>query len=507
MSSAAESTRGSGSGPVSRPWTRLRTTAATLVLERPWPLVVWAAMVGWSAILFTLARSKFLEFRFGRFDLGSIVQAISNTAHGRPLEATDAVGDQVLRLGSHVEPILVLLAPIWMIAPSPLTLAAVQIGACALGALPVFWLARRHLDSERAAAMLALAYLAYPWLAWTALDAIHPVTFAIPLVLLGVWFLDTQRPLPFAVCAVLIAATGELMGLPLAVLGVWYALARKHRIAGLAIAGAGLAWTALALEVILPASREGGSVFYAYYESIGGTPTGIARTLVTDPGAILSEATSQYDLAYLFWLGAPLAGVFLFAPGLAAAAIPQLAVNMLSSRGTFVDPRAHYIGAVIPFLLAASILGLGRIPAERRVRAAAVVLGFSAAMSFVFGPWPGWPSAQPTGPSRYAQVYPAQRTEALHAAVELVPDGVPVSATNAVGSHLSARRYFYSVPIVERARWIVVDTSDPALPAIPIGYRSPERLRSFVRAIRKNPRWQQVFDRGGVLVFRKASDE
>lgn len=99
------------------------------------------------------------------------VQAVWSTTEGRPLEITLGTGEQASRLAAHVDPILVLLAPLWIVAPTPLTLAAVQIAACALGALPVFWLGQRHLGSEKAAALIALTYLAYPWLAWTTLDA------------------------------------------------------------------------------------------------------------------------------------------------------------------------------------------------------------------------------------------------------------------------------------------------------------------------------------------------
>ena len=89
----------------------------------------------------------------------------------------------MIRLGGHVDPLLVLLAPLWMVWPSPLALALAQIAVVALGAVPVFWLARRHLDSERLAGLLALAYLAYPWVATSAVGAIHPVTFAITFLL------------------------------------------------------------------------------------------------------------------------------------------------------------------------------------------------------------------------------------------------------------------------------------------------------------------------------------
>src|SRR4029078_387172 len=97
---------------------------------------------------------------------------------------------------------------------------------------PVFWLGRRHLGSERAAALLALGYLAYPWVVTSAASAIHPVTFAVPFALYCVWFLDTNRLVPFALFAVLVMSTGELMGLPIFGVCIWEALARGEPLAG-----------------------------------------------------------------------------------------------------------------------------------------------------------------------------------------------------------------------------------------------------------------------------------
>src|SRR2546430_15097488 len=91
-----------------------------------------------------------------------MVQAVVSTAHGPFLEATPASGRQAVRLGSHVDPFLALLVPLWWVWPSPLMLVVFQIVAVAAGALPVYWLAREHLGSERAGGEFAFAYLLYP---------------------------------------------------------------------------------------------------------------------------------------------------------------------------------------------------------------------------------------------------------------------------------------------------------------------------------------------------------
>jgi uncharacterized membrane protein len=481
-----------------------RPRFAARVLARPWPLVVWGALLAWWGLLFVEVRSDYLGYRLGRFDLGNMVQAVWSTAHGRPLETTLLSGEQAVRLASHVDPILVLFAPAWLLWPSPLLLAFVQIGACALGALPVFWLGRRHLASERAAGLLALAYLAYPWLVWTALDAMHPVTLAIPLFLYAIWFLDSDRLWAFAACAVLIAATGELMGLPLAALGLWYWLARGHRRAGLAIAACGFVWSLLAVKVVVPAFHGEESPFYGYYALVGGSPEGVLRTLVTDPGAIAEALFGREDLGYVVWLSAPLGALFLLAPGLAAVSVPQLLANGLSDSPAMTGPQHQYIAAIAPFLIGATVLGIGRLPPLRRPLGALVVLALSMVLLLYAGPWPG---ARAAVDLWYQDDVPDDRVAALDDAVTLVPDGAAVTATNKAGSHLTARRYVFSIPAIERAEWIVLDVGDPWVAAesadVTLG-PFPELLDQFRRRIERSREWVKVFSESGVLVYRRA---
>jgi uncharacterized membrane protein len=472
-----------------RPWLRVRS----------WTLVVWTAMLIWSTTLFALLRADFESFLYVRFDLGNMTQAVWSTAHGRPLEMTNAVGEQVSRLSFHVDPILALLAPFWLVAPSPLTLAGVQIAACALGALPLFWLGRRHLESEIAAAMLAVAYLAYPWLAWNVLDAMHPVTIAIPLILFAIWFLDSDLLWAFALVAVLALLCGELIGLVIGALGIWYWLSRGRRSTGLVIAASGFVWSLVAVKVIVPMFAEGPSVYYAHFEAVGGSPEGVVRTAFTNPGAIVSELTSSRDLVYLALIAAPLAFLPALAPGLVAVALPQLLAIGLSDRSSFVDPRAHYSSVPIAVLVAATVFGIARLPAQRRVGAAALVLVLSAAGSILSGP----PGPRGIYSSLFTEREFAARVDALREATALIPPGAPVTSTHFAGSHLSARRYYYSVPRVDRSEWIVVETSDAAITAIPVGYWSPVELQRFVEVIRANKSWRVVFDRDGVLVFRR----
>ncbi len=352
---------------------------------------------------------------------------------------------------------------------------------------------------------LALAYLTYPWLVWTAADPIHPVTFAIPLLLYAIWFLDQDRLVAFGAVAILTALTGELMGLTVAALGVWYAIAHGRRRAGATIAALGFVWSAIAVLVIVPAFRGGPSVYYSQYESVGGSPEGVVRTTFTDPGAIVSALTKHDDISFLLFLSVPLVGLFFLAPGLAAVAIPQLLVNGLSDRPTMTDPRFHYVAGIIPFLVAATVFGLKRVSPRWRVRGAVLVLLVSALSLAVAGPIRSSPVYKSVERSGH---FPPEHLAALDAAVALIPANAPVTVTNGVGAHLSDRRYVHGVPVIgpagARAEWAVIDMWNAWMALGPRGGTTyPGRLQAFRVRLERSPSWEKVFERDGVLVFRR----
>ena len=270
-----------------------------------------------------LAVLQHRAFWSGRFDLGNSVQAVWSTAHGDVLSVTALTGAQISRLGAHFEPALVVFAPLWWLWPDASLLLVCQAVAVATGAVPVYFLGRKHLASDWAAAGFALAYLLHPATQWLALDDFHVVALATPLLLWGFWFLDEDRLLPFAVVALAACLTKEEIGLVVAAMGLWYALRPGRRRAGALIASAGLLVTVIAFAIVIPHySISGSSRFEGRYSAVGGSPTGILETAVTDPGTILSAVTQSRDVAYLADLLLPLLALPLLAPLAALTAAP-----------------------------------------------------------------------------------------------------------------------------------------------------------------------------------------
>ena len=467
--------------------------------------LLWTAVAAYAAGFSALSILRHRAFSTGRFDLGNMVQSVWSTAHGHPLQITGLRGDQISRLGAHFDPILAAFAPLWLIWPSPDLLLVTQAVAIALGALPVFWLARKHLGSERAALGFALAYLLYPPTQWLTLNEFHPVALACPLLLFAIWYLDEGRLLPFALFALLAATTKEEIALVAAGLGIWYGLAYGRRLAGSVIAVAGVAVALIAIEVVVPHfNRAGTSSFFTRYSEVGSTPGGIVHTALTDPWQIVQTAFTGRGLGYIARLALPLGLLVVFAPLLLIAALPELAVNLLSAATTQTSIRFHYTAGLIPVLIAAAVLGAARIVRSRPDAAlplatAAVVLGLTS--NYILGPIPLW-RYFPGGQQH--QAYAAQVTEhdrIAARALKLIPASAVVSATNSLGAHLSARRRVLSFPYLQDARWIAADETAP-------GYA--DRLAPLPTAVqlswlRRNPEWRLVFERDGILIFQRVS--
>ena len=466
-------------------------------------VLLWTAIAAYGVAFSALSILRHRAFQTGRFDLGNMLQAVWSTAHGHPLQITGLRGDQISRLAAHFDPILAAFTPLWLVWPSPDALLVTQAVAVALGALPVFWLARKHLGSERAALGFALAYLLYPPTQWLTLNEFHPVALACPLLLFAVWYLDEGRLLPFAIFAALAVTTKEEIGFVVAGLGLWYALQHHRPAQGAAIFAVGAAAALVAIEVVVPHfNRAGSSSFFSRYSEVGGSPGGILHTVVHDPWRVVTTAFTGRGLGYLARLLLPLGLLTLLAPLFLLALLPELAINLLSAATTQTSIRFHYTAGLIPILVAGSVLGAARLLRSRpdlRVPLATGAVVLAVASNYALGAIPLW-RYFPGGEQAQAYAARVSRHDRIAAgALRLIPPHAVVSATNTLGAHLSARLRILSFPFIQDATWVAADETSP-------GYA--DRLAPLPTAVqlswlRRNPAWRLVFERDGVLIFHR----
>ena len=119
--------------------------------------------------------------------------------------------------------------------------------------------------------------------------------------------------------------------------------------------------------------------------------------------------------------------------------------------------------------------------------------------NYRLGPIPLWrfvPGGQ-TLQAKSAQITRHDRIAARE--LKLIPSDARVTATNALGAHLSARKWIFSFPYLRGASWVIVDERKPSL-----GDHNDKQggLRQIER-LRHDPRFRLVSAADGVLVFRR----
>src|SRR5262249_53814143 len=167
------------------------------------------------------------------------------------------------------------------------------------------------------------------------------------------------------------------------------------------------------------------------YEQVGYTPGGMLHTAVTDPVAFVNTVATWHKLFFVLLLFAPFLGLWLFEPLLLIGAVPDLAINLLSSKPEQTTIFYQYTAGIVPFVIAASVLGAGRLKRDpRRVLLCVVaIVGLLAIVS----------------PLLYTAglVGLAQPSNSVHAATKhalnLIPPDARVSASERVGAYLSTR--------------------------------------------------------------------
>jgi uncharacterized membrane protein len=491
------------------PVTELEDVERARLLRRNAVYVIAGAAL-FAAIYGLLSWLKYRAYMDARFDLGNMVQAVYNTAHGHFLEITtgELKPRQMSRLGSHVDPIP------WLVGPSPVMLLVLQAVIVATGAWPAYRLGTRVTRDPRAGALLAGAYLLYPALGFLVLNEFHPVALATPLLLWAFLYLEEGRwlwALPFLVLA---AACKETVPLVIGTMGVYFAI-RKRSWRPLILTAAAAVYFGVAVWVIIPHYNGDQSAFIARYGDYGQGAGEVVKAALTHPGQTAADLASLGNLDYWLKLLWPLGFTSVLSPLTALIAAPELLLNALSATTFQRRIEFHYTALEIPFLFAAAVLGVMRLwrwlgggfrRAEkamagqrmRRETLALLVLLAALAGNYFMGPLPfSLPGAAYDGKD-YART---AHDVALDEAVRMIPAGAKVSANNNAGAQLAARRVAFVFPYFAGADWVLVDEKHPF-------FYDKEDEQMHQLALGKlvlDNRFVSVYAKDGVYVFKRVA--
>jgi len=449
-------------------------------------------------------------------------QAIWNTLHGRLLSVTSPdFGGNVPRFMVHVEPIYILLAPLFLVWNDVRLLLILQTVVLALGAFPVYGIARRCLGHDGLALAFAGAYLLFPSLQYANLFDFHGDTLAVLPLLLCVWFLIQRRWRGFWLCAVLAMMCKEWVSLLIAMMGLYLLVREKERRAGLAALAVGLLWFVVATQVVRGHFYGGyNELLPSVYTGIQGGAGGVVKTALIQPLTIIGKILTVNNMGMSVLLLLPVGFLALWRLDVLFITAPILLGLWL----TGMDLRNHRNATLIPIILFSAILGAGALKGwfQRRAggeglwrrfhlanyeRALAGSLTCFAVLSAVFvGPSPlSWKFWTPGEFLYWGNLHNFRVTAHDHVTdrfIRSIPPNVPISVSGGIAPHLTHRETCYSFPYPEemgQVDYVLVDLlENHATPWIP-----REREREKIAALLQDERFALVAAQDGLLLFAK----
>jgi uncharacterized membrane protein len=391
------------------------------------------------------------------FDLGLFDQIFWNTTQGRVFESTMSQASPVphSQLGDHFSPAFLLLMPFYFAFPHPETLVVIQTLALALGAWPVYLLAKLKLPAGYAPLWVLVYFLFIP-LAYINLDDFHEIALAVVPLGFALYFLESGRRGWFLLSLLFTFLIKEEMALVGAGFGAYALLGKRDWKLGLGVLVGSLVAFGALIQIVIPSFAGGRAYPYTGYRytEVGGSPGGILTMLVTDPLRIVRSVIQPKKLSFLVAIFGSTLGLSALAGWASLLLLPTLAYLLLSNYTLQYSFTSQYSAPLIPLIVGTAILALSRLRESARRPVMAAVVASSLALSWAFG---DMPFSRKFDSSHFA-TQPRYALFVREIAVRIAPDA-RVSAENGFPSHLSERRYLYDYDFegVQDAEWVVLD--------------------------------------------------
>jgi uncharacterized membrane protein len=466
----------------------------------PW-LVAAAVLAAYTVI----SVFRYLQRLPTSWDLGIFTEYVKQYAHLQaPIVNIRGAGFDLL--GDHFHPVVAVIAPFFRLFPTPATLLVAQALLVAVSVFPVYR-AGAELLGVGAGRAISTAY-AFSWgLQQLANYDFHEIAFAVPLLAFSLSALVRGRMRAAALWALPLVFVKEDQGFTLAAIGLVMAFTYRRQGLGLLLAGWGLLWSLLAILVIIP--HFNAEHTYGYWSEA--SPTGGHFSV----GGMWSVLTNSADtkLTTLALILLPTAFIALRSP-VVLAAVPSLALRAIANNQHYWVTQWHYNATVMPIMFIAAIDGIARLRARRAAHTAAdaeavaglparighsleqfgaaAMLAICAALAFQF------PLSSLWVPATYAL---GPHVAAENAAMARVPDGASVATDLDLLAPLAARANTY---------WLGNYATNPATKYVVFDTEStdwqppPANVLKFVESISHQARYQQIYYRDGVYVFRLA---
>jgi uncharacterized membrane protein len=503
----------------------------------------WLVATAVFAVYTVISLFRYFQINPSSWDLGIFTELVKQYAHLHAPVA-DVRGAGFNLLGDHFSPIVALIAPFFLIVPSPGTLLVAQAFLTAISVLPVTWAAQEKLG-RRAGLAVGTAY-GFSWgLQQMVNFDFHEIAFAVPLLAFSMSALARGRYRACAGWALPLVFVKEDQGFTVAAIGSlmiivsqWHERTGRTAPAATPDAGStgpdraavfggqfliiwGIVWSVVAIGVIIPHFNP--AHHYQYWSDGGSLSPGGHFSAGTAAQQLFTAWPAKLQTTLMILL--PTAFIALWSP-LALAAVPSILLRFFGTNSNYWGTDWHYNATVMPIVFIAAIDAIARIRAARArapmginsangssstgtgearglwrwagpVKAAidrhgaAAMLAIAVALIFQF----------PVGTLWNPLTYHIDGHEAAaNGAMAKVPDGATVTTTLDLLAPLAARTDTFWIGNAgnPNTTYIVFDGQNS-------GYSpEPADVPAFIAGQHPGVRYQVVYDVDDVYVFRLA---
>lgn len=496
--------------------------------------LIWGGMICYTLVFSTLALLKFQSYNMGTLDLGNFDQSLWNTLQGRVLYFTyDGWGPDVSLFSIHIEPIHLLVAPLYLLWADARIILILQTIIIVAGTVPVFYMARDYFGKGLLSLVFPVSYLLFPTLQFANLFDYHGDTLAMSFLLFTFWFLHRRRFYPYLIFLVLSLMCKEYIALLALALGVYAWRVEDQRRLGIVTILLAFFWIAgvntglhyifagKATPFIAPRAYEIGRTPFEIIASLLSNPiTALRDTLtVSAVGASLLMLVSTGFLALLgyrfLWVALPIyGGLMLFAADF--------------------DIRSHHPTTLIPVIVISALYGANRliqwvkttdrIAPSLRERFPGALTGYllscAVCATVILGPsplsWQFWdPDAHGHGRYYFGSLYRYQKTDHDQVAdrfIKMIPPDAVVCASSHLSPHLTHRETCYTFPVPEglaRADYLLIDVNETYMNDSGIvtpNVSQREETHQTVARLLSATDLSLIAYEDGLFLFKRASD-
>ncbi|MFH0896152.1 MAG: DUF2079 domain-containing protein [Bacteroidota bacterium] len=328
-------------------------------MKKHWPALLFIFLF---QILFTyLPYVLHLDLKTSLFDFGLEQQVVWNTANGHFFQCSVETSNY---LGDHFSLITLPIALIYKVFPFAFTLFFLQTLAISFFLFGIYFIALKELKNKWFAWLILIVAAFYKGLGGLLLFNYHPIAFALPFLIWGIYFWLYEKKLRTAwILFALALICKEDVGFFIFMFGIYLFFFRRKdspRISSSILGLTGIAVSIIAITLIIPYFRGEEADSIMRYSRFGNNPIQVVGNLIIHPADALDFLFEKQKTYYIERMSKPLAFLSVLSPAVLLT-LPSLALNLLSSDWALYSGQYHYDGIFAVGIFFSGIMGISNL--------------------------------------------------------------------------------------------------------------------------------------------------